>query len=577
MLPARSIRVNWSAQPCPTRYAYVLPATSTACHLFLLCLTQPATSFQSPLLSRKPSVIVLGASLCFTFLRQHQYVLAFIPFIICFSLSYLTNRRWKCCIALRSTQLRTIVNGAQCYATWLKNLGFVKTAPYFCRAITIADRKPMGIELPKLAIAATYLWGQGCPTATSKAWEGNAMGTLAPASSSPLSPIIPNAPAVVEWSDIASRPRAPHYLADPHPSSVQLNLLFNEEQNTVSFKIRVWLYFEQPSGGERKEYVYIRVHPENVHLLLPDATHHLPEGIAAAVRGPTAYFHLVLNKPVSILAPFDAPVPLRSERSSQLLDSLEELSRQTVLGIHIGQHIISDPDVVRRICDAFTSGSIKQHPRHDSLRDFYRGRGARVVQQLVGSAVSGSEKPGMRTEEHGADGHPASPPPYPEPLDLPPPSLFAQHSRKKRQRVCAELFAQQKAQTTEFVLWQQAQMSKFVEQQQAQTHHILGRMDHAVQCMESRIIGRVEKHLRDESDKTDDQDSKRQEWGQLIQNLVEKSIVNLELQLEASLEANLERGREDLKCELKNECLDELKDDLQEGLVTGVVAKSEPD
>lgn len=323
------------------------------------------------------------------------------------------------------------------------------------------------------------------------------MATWAPASPSPLSPIIPNAPAVIEWSDIASRPRTSRYLADADPTSVQLNLLFNKEQDTVSFKIRVRLHFEQASGGERREYVYICIHPENVHLLLQCPTHPLPEGIATAVRGPTAYFRLVLNKPVSILAPLDASVPLRSKRSSRLLDSIEELSRQTVLGIHLGQQIISDSDVVQRICDAFTNGSIIQHPRHDSLRDFYRGRGAGVVQQFAGYARSGGENAGMRTEADKIDGngdHGASPPPYPEARELPPPTLFAQ--QKKRQRspedavsplkrrqlssenlgtnhqscsnVCAELLGQQKAQMTELISWQQAEMAKFVEQQKAQ-------------------------------------------------------------------------------------------------------------
>lgn len=437
------------------------------------------------------------------------------------------------------------------------------------------------------------------------------MATLAPASTSPLLPIIPNAPVVVEWSDVASRPRTPRYLAGPEPCSVQLNLLFNEEQGTVSFKIRVWLYFEQASGGERQEYVYICIHPENVHLLLQCPTHSLPKGSAAAVRSPTAYFRLVLSRPVSILAPLDAPIPLRSERSSRLLDSLEELSRQTVLGIHLGQHTISDSDLVRRICDAFTNGSIKQHPRHDSLRDFYRGRGAGVVQQFSGFARSGGEDTGMRSGKDRVDGngsYGASPPPYPEARELPPPTLFAQ--QKKRQRspedtvaplkkrqlssenpdtihesfsnVCAELLSQQKAQMTELISWQQAETAKFVEQQKAQMTEfiswqqaqmtkfveqqqaVLARVDRAEQCMESRIIERVEEHLCDESYRTADQGSRSQEWEQLIQKLVDKGIVDLE----AAMESSLERGKENLKCELKDECIDELKDVLEDGLVS---------
>lgn len=423
------------------------------------------------------------------------------------------------------------------------------------------------------------------------------MTTLVPASSSPLSPIVANAPVVIEWSDVASRPRTPRYLAGPDPSSVQLNLLFNEEQGTVSFKIRVSLHFEQASGGERKQYVYICVHPENVHLLLECPTHRLPESFATAVRSPTAYFRLVLNEPVSILAPLDAPVPLRSKRSSRLLDSLEELSRQTLLGIHLDQHAISDSDLLRRICDAFTNGSIKQHPRHDSLRDLYRGRGARVIQRFSGFARSGGENTGMsgKGKVDGNDSHGASPPPYPEAPELPPPTLFAR--QKKRQRspedeaaplkrrqlfsqisgtiqqcfsnVCGELLGQQKAQMTELISWQQAEMAKFVEQQKVQMTELISwqqaQMAKFVEQQQT-VLARMD---RAGQGMADDEGSKSQEWRQLIQKLVQESIIDLE----AGIELSLERGKENLMCELKDECVEALKDVLEDGLVRIVLPR----
>ncbi|KAG6368738.1 hypothetical protein INS49_002952 [Diaporthe citri] len=222
----------------------------------------------------------------------------------------------------------------------------------------------------------------------------------------------------------------------------------------------------------------------------------------------------------------------------------------------------------------------------------------------------------MRSGKDRVDGngsYGASPPPYPEARELPPPTLFAQ--QKKRQRspedtvaplkkrqlssenpgtihesfsnVCAELLSQQKAQMTKLISWQQAETAKFVEQQKAQMTEliswqqaqmakfveqqqaVLARVDHAEQCMESRIIERVEEHLRDESYKTDDQGSKSQEWGQLIQKLVGKGI----LDLEAAIESNLERGKENLKSELKDECIDELKDVLEDGLVSIILPR----
>lgn len=126
---------------------------------------------------------------------------------------------------------------------------------------------------------------------------------------------------------------------------------------------------------------------------------------------------------------------------------------------------------------------------------------------------------------------------------------------------------------SEFVSWQQAQMEKFIEQQQAQTAHVLARMDTEVRTMEGRIIERVTEHFRDDLDKGDEQRGQRQEWHQLIQNLVQDSVVDVELQLEGFIERDLECGREELKYGLKEECLSELKDDLEGGLVSIVIPR----
>lgn len=200
--------------------------------------------------------------------------------------------------------------------------------------------------------------------------------------------------------------------------------------------IRVSVFVEQRASDERRDYLYIRIHPGNVLLLLQDPAQRLPEIAATAVRGPVASFRLVLSRPASIIAPSDASVPLRSKRSARLLDSMRLLAQQTILVFYVDQCAISDPDAVRTVCHGFTDGSIKQHPRHDSLRDFYRGRGAAVIEDYSGSAKGGSQSSGTSTVKNDDDDDrdAASPPPYPEVPELPPPSLFAQRSPKKRRR-----------------------------------------------------------------------------------------------------------------------------------------------
>lgn len=108
-----SIRVDWLLPRPGTSHPHNLLAFSDLLLLVMLSLLLCCYLFFPTPLLFEPFHHCPERSLWFTFSRQHPHVLAFIPFILCFSPSYLMNRRCNCCIALRSTQLRTIVDRAQ--------------------------------------------------------------------------------------------------------------------------------------------------------------------------------------------------------------------------------------------------------------------------------------------------------------------------------------------------------------------------------------------------------------------------------------------------------------------------------
>lgn len=158
-----------------------------------------------------------------------------------------------------------------------------------------------------------------------------------------------------------------------------------------------------------------------------------------------------------------------------------------MLTIHVDHHSISDPEAMRQVCESFADGTIQQHPRHNNLRDFYKGRGAMVIDYFTCSERSGSEN----TAAGGnGDDDAVGPPPYPAARELSPVLLFAQRIPKRKQHhfANADTSLSNKKQhryadsgtshlgivgiCTEFLTRQQTQMGEFISQQQAQ----MGRM-----------------------------------------------------------------------------------------------------
>lgn len=264
------------------------------------------------------------------------------------------------------------------------------------------------------------------------------------------------------------------------------------------------------------DYLHILVHPSDVVLLLQDPAHHLPDGVSAVLHAPTTCLRLVLRKPVSIAAPSDISRLQKGRDYFRLLGSLRMLAEQTVLTIRFGQRHVPDPGAIQQLCQAFCSGSVKQHPRHNTLQDFYPGRGATVIEDFGNFAGFETTTPALECNKPDDDGqNTKSPPPYaeaqptPQPAPLPvpqapgagpPPSLFAQPPRK-RQRAStitsttappdtrnfySEFLAQQKAQTEAF-LSQQAQMGK-----------MLAHLGNQVEQMPDRLIKSVNECLGEE-------------------------------------------------------------------------------
>lgn len=370
-----------------------------------------------------------------------------------------------------------------------------------------------------------------------------------------------NAPAVVEWCDISSTPRSFLYLPPSDTPSVQLNLHYDEQQNNASFKVRILIHLGDEATDGNREYLYLWIHPKDVILLLQDPVHHPGEAISI-LRGPTTCLRVVLAKPVSVVWPVDVPLPMQSRQNHQLFDALRKLARQTVLAIHVDQCHMSNPEVVQGLCRAFTNGSIKQHPRHDTLQDFYKGRGAAFVQDFS-SAENNPTSPDEVDDGKCATGPPA----YSDARPEPPLSLFVQQPPRKRQRVssdpaassgvadvCAQVLLQQKEQMEEFIHIQQTHMGK-----------VLACLSDRVESMEGRLTRQLDNRIGKEIERVNEQERERV-GSEDIRVLVEREVEDV-------LERSLARGREELKDSIREECLDDLKNDLEAGLVSIILPR----
>lgn len=370
-------------------------------------------------------------------------------------------------------------------------------------------------------------------------------------------------PAVVEWADNTSTPRSFLHLAGPDSTSVQLSLRFDEQEQTAIFKFK--LRVRLGGGGETPEeaaYLYLWIQPGDVLLLLQDPAHHLQDGVCAVLQGPTTCLRLVLSRPVCVVAPTGSPLPLQQGLGPQMLDSLISLTKQTVFAIHLEQSQMPDQKKIEHLCQAFCNGTAKQHPRHGTLGDFYKGHGAVIINDLASYARS-EGKPTARAvdgPENARGG--ANPPPYAE-APRPLPSNSAHQPSNKRRRTTTDLSttisADVNAVYAELVAQQKAQMDKFFSLQQAQMADVLARMGAQVDRVPSQVIARVDKCVHAEMGKI--WDKKPREWEEVTRNIVQQEV-------DYAYEARLPDMLADLEDAVKEKCLDHLKDDLEGGLVT---------
>ena len=397
---------------------------------------------------------------------------------------------------------------------------------------------------------------------------------------------IRNAPAVLEWIDTSSTPRSFLHLGGPHGPSLQLHLNYDEEKQTAIFKIRVLLDFGEGTVPQDGDYLYLWIHPGDVVLLLEDPVHRLQDG-ASVLRGRTTCLRLVLNKRASVVAPSDFSLPSRGGPSSQMLNSLFLLAKQTVLAIHIEQRMVPGPEKIQQLCQALCNGRVKQHPRLD-LRDFYVGRDAMVIKDLA--CFAGLDVQSTTLTAGGpacGDTHNAvTPPPYTEGRPLHPPSIFAKRPAEKQQRVTAQEPAEKRKRVTiqepaekrqratdmsttrspdittiytTLLAQQTAQMETFFSFQRAQMAKVLDIIGARVETMPEQVITRVDKHVREEMARI--WDKRPHEWEQVTRDIVQEEVLD-------ALERSLPKEMEEFKESLKEECLNDLKDILEGGLVS---------
>ncbi|POS74530.1 hypothetical protein DHEL01_v207080 [Diaporthe helianthi] len=245
-----------------------------------------------------------------------------------------------------------------------------------------------------------------------------------------------------------------------------------------------------------------------------------------------------------------------------MLSSLIRLTKQIVLAIHVEQHQIPDQNWIERLCQAFCNGSVTQHHRHSILGDFYKGRGAIIVNDPAPYASSETKPTSLTVDGSKNARGVAISPPYAE-APPPPPSIFASKPSNKRQRVTADastaMLRDVDSVYTELLAQQRAQMDKFFSLQQAQMADVLARMGTQVDKMPKQVMTQVDKRINEEMGKI--WDKKPREWEGATRNIVQQEV-------DYALETSLPDKLEELQDAIMDKCLDRLQEELEGGLVT---------
>ncbi|ROV99047.1 hypothetical protein VMCG_06581 [Cytospora schulzeri] len=406
---------------------------------------------------------------------------------------------------------------------------------------------------------------------------------MAAASSSRASPSsdvlnLRGTPAVVEWRDATSQPPSTCYLAQSSdPSPIQLNLFFDLSSSTAFFKLRAAVVLEGATPQDQvKTYVYIFIHPEQVLSLVQEEVETLPEGaISPAARLSSCKFmclRFVLSKPVSVVAPVDAPVRPKSTTDFQLLDTLELLMQQNTLAIYLALDALPNSKRLQSLCQASSNSSLKSHPKHADLSGLYGGRGGRIVECPIGSAKSGNTSKGkeriQERDEATEDDDPLEIPPSYNEVALSPQSTASAPQPpfpKKRRRVSFESGAPATDQMNILEI-----CGKMLARQQAEMQRgLFAHMDERLQQMEARLVERLDHRMSEQLEGLKSDICTQVEERMDIR--IDEVTVDVDALIDERIEDSILGIKMDLESFVKDEVRnveDDIRDDLQEGSFT---------
>ncbi|KAK7736957.1 hypothetical protein SLS53_006712 [Cytospora paraplurivora] len=378
-------------------------------------------------------------------------------------------------------------------------------------------------------------------------------------------------PAVLEWYDATSEPRSTCHLAHSSDSSpINLSLFFDSSSNTAFFKLRIAVTVESTAPqDEVKIFVYIFIHPEQVLSLVHEEVDKLPGGvISPAVRLSSCKLmclRFVLSKPVSVVAPMDATGQSKKITDSNVLTSLDLLTRQKALAIYLALDALPNSKRLQLLCQASSNGSLKSHPKHADLSGLYGGRGGTVIESLAGLARSGdcgqakgkSPERDTTAEKDDNDTH-ETPPSYDE---VAPPPAFS----RKRRRVSFESAASATDHRSILDI-----CGKLLAREQAEIQKsIIARMDERLAKMEARLVQRLDERLDEQVAELKDEICQQMEErmderidgvtidvDNLIDERIDDSVIGIKMDLERYV-----------KDEVRN-VEDDIRDDLQDGSFT---------
>lgn len=276
------------------------------------------------------------------------------------------------------------------------------------------------------------------------------------------------ASAVIEWEGEHGK----QYLTDPDPRKDHLQLDvrdYESSSNAFFFEIQIPVW--SLTGVDCKTVVFLRIYANSIISLESETFPQTPEAVNKKLSCSTVCLRFHLLRPITIIVPTAANVPLQTKRkpSGEVLDALRSLARVTTLGIYL-----PDTQLPKVKLEAIQEAISRARARpfvhsQDDMASLYNGTGGKIVHI------------------------PSDDPPSYDQVEPPPPMAPIQNDKKRRRQESVDLNS--------------TDALKSVWAELARMHEIQKRSQERIDQLEGAVsqLRERNKHLEDKLKQLDDE------------------------------------------------------------------------